>query len=161
MPVIAGDAAPRNHLSIAAMPPRGRGILIIRNKHGRGTMPRNLPTMEHDGFCLLDAADPAPGVAPGALAYLQFQLGFVDQHGKPFTHHQSLWVVITAQRGRYWLGTLLEAPFLFLNDENELLTVGTELPFLPCHVAELLHEADLGPGERKLARRPAQRRWAA
>lgn len=124
-------------------------------------MPRNLPTMEHDGFCLLDAADPAEGIAPGALAYLQFQLGFVDQNGKPFTHHQSLWVVITAQRGKYWLGTLLEAPFLFLNDENELLSIGTELPFLPAHVAELLHEADLGPNERKLARRPAQRRWAA
>lgn len=124
-------------------------------------MPRSLPTLELDGFCLRPAVDPAQGAAAGALCRLRFELGFIDQNGRDFTHHQSLWVVVTGRHAGRWLGVLLEAPFLFLHDDAELLAIGTELPFLPCHIAEVLPEAALGPAERSVASQPARRRWAA
>ena len=124
-------------------------------------MSRSLPTLEQDGFCLHPAGNPAQGAAPGALCCLLFEIGFLDQNDHPFTHHQSLWVVVTAQHADHWLGTLLEAPFLFIHDEQDVLAIGTELPFLPCHIAGVLHAADLGPAERAVASRPPHRRWAA
>lgn len=140
-------------------------VICSHHNTGRGTMPRSLPTLEHDGFCLRHAGNPAQnpaqGATPGALCLLLFELGFVDQNGLPFTHQQALWVVIRTWQGNHWRGVLLQAPFLFVQTEDELLAIGTELPFLPCHIVDVLPEADLGPAERSLASRPPQRAWAA
>ena len=108
------------------------------------------PDFELDGWCLDDGEarhahapatfwipdrDRREGLQPGDFAKLIFRIN-VDNPEEPVAV-ESMWVVVRERILGGYLGVLDNEPDSI--DENDAFWVGTELPFCPEHIINIMH----------------------
>ena len=122
------------------------------------------PDFERDGWCLDDGEErhrespetfEIPGsdvrtiLQPGDFAKLIFRIALEDSES-----YERMWVIVRERTVGGYLGMLNNLPDTI--SENEVLWLGTELPFEPRHIIDVQHANDESIA---LAAQPAPIPW--
>ncbi len=78
----------------------------------------------------------------GDAAKLLFQIGFLDENGKPYVQVERMWVIVSEVIGSFYIGILDSKPATIIPDDDEYLVFGAEIPFRAEHVADISRPPD-------------------